>query len=303
MSNPVMSRNPYFSDTRRPNNYASQQETTYQTDYRGQYSPQGYAENPEAFRPQNPYAGQPAFQQVPVQAHAGAATERMTYQDAMNKTAILLGATLLCGVLTAFLLPLNMMAVVSTVAVIAAFIVGIIIAFQRMVAPGLAIAYAVLEGVALGAITAALELVVPGIAIQAILATAIIVAVTLGLHYSGAVRTSSRGRKIVLTVMIGYTIFLVVNLIGSLTGLFDFGAWGLYSATVLGLPIGVIIGAVMILVAAYLLIADFEDVNTAIRNGAPKKFAWTCGIAIVMTILWIYIEVLRLIAVVASSRS
>ncbi|MDO5025044.1 MAG: Bax inhibitor-1/YccA family protein [Trueperella sp.] len=304
MSNPVMSRNPYFSDTRRPNNYAPQQQTAYQTDYRGQYSPEGYTQQPGAF-PNQPAANaqQSAFTQQPAAAGIGATTERMTYQDAMNKTAILLGTTLVFGIVTALLLPLSLMGPVAGGAVIIAFIIGMVIAFQRVVAPALAIAYAALEGIALGAITAALELVVPGIALQAIIATAIIVAVTLGLHYSGKVRTSSRGRKIVLTVMIGYLIFLVVNMIGSFFGVFDFGAWGLASATILGLPIGVVIGAGMILVAAYLLVADFEDVNTAIANGAPQKFAWTCGIAIVMTILWIYIEVLRLIAIVASSRS
>lgn len=294
MSNPVMTRNPYFNQTQsRPNQYdqrgnyrngsPQQAYNEYEQNYAEQYSPENYA------------------QQRPSAFDAPRDSGRMTYTDAMNKTALLLGTAVVSGVLTAFLLPQEMWMPAAWIGLISAFVVGMIIAFKRMVSPGLAMAYAILEGIALGAITAAFELIIPGIAIQTIIATAVIVGVTLGLHYSGAVRTTTRGRKFVLVVALGYIVFSLVNLVLMLTGVMD-NAWGIRGVEIAGIPLGIILGAVMILVAAYMLIADFENVNDAIANGAPKEFAWTCGIAIVMTILWIYIEVLRIIAILQSNR-
>ncbi|MCI7306369.1 MULTISPECIES: Bax inhibitor-1/YccA family protein [Trueperella] len=284
MSNPITTRNPYFSTQQaRPNQFDQTQfgdQYGYgQTEYGDQYA--AYAQ------PGADVAGPGAF-----------ATERMTYKDALNKVGLLLGIALVSGVATAILLPPDAWMPAAMVSVLGAFVVGMVLAFQRMVKPGLAIAYAVLEGVALGAMTAALDLFIPGIAIQTILATAIIVGVTLALHYSGTVRTTPKGRKIVITVALGYLIFSLVNLVLMWTGVLD-QAWGARGYEVAGIPLGVLLGAGMILIASYMLIGDFEDINTAIVNGAPREFSWTVGIAIVMTILWIYVEVLRIIAILS----
>ncbi|AZR02257.1 Bax inhibitor-1/YccA family protein [Trueperella pyogenes] len=286
MSNPITTRNPYFSSTQqRPNQFGAQR-TEY--GYGDQYAPDNYGYQTES-------------EQIWDDNDGAFVTERMTYNDALNKVAILLGIALVTGTATATLLPPATWVSAATVSVIGAFIVGMILAFQRMVKPGMAIAYAVLEGVALGALTAAFELIVPGIALQTILATAIIVGVTLALHYTGTVRTTPKGRKVIIVAAFGYLIFSLVNAVLMWTGVLD-RAWGIRGYEVAGIPLGVLLGGLMILVAAYMLIGDFEDINTAIVNGAPREFSWTVGIAIVMTILWIYIEVLRVIAILASDR-
>ncbi|XCB29442.1 Bax inhibitor-1/YccA family protein [Arcanobacterium hippocoleae] len=172
-----------------------------------------------------------------------------------------------------------------------------VIAVKRVVPAGLALAYAALEGVALGAITRFVDIYIPGVAFQTIVATAVIVAVCLGLHYSGAVRTSSRGMKFVIVVALGGIIFSFVNL-----GVMLFGGQNLRLVTVAGIPLGLLLGVLMLFVAAYMLIADFEQVQYAVENQAPKGFAWTCAIAIVMTILWIYVEVLRILMIFYSDR-
>lgn len=292
MSNPVMTRNPYFQQTQqRPNQYGQPNA------YGAQNSAQAYQQHEQReanqYIPEN-YNQNGAFDPKPE-------TGRMTYSDAMNKTAILLGTTIVAGVLTVALLPAAMWMPAAWIGIIAAFVIGMIIAFKRVVSPVLALAYAVLEGVALGAITGAFEMMFPGIAMQAILATVVIVGVTLALHYSGAVRTTPRGRKFVYIVALGYLVFSLVNIVLMLTGVTN-TAFGVRGMEIAGIPVGVIIGGLMILVAAYMLIADFEAVNFAVANGAPKEFAWTCAIAIVMTILWIYIEVLRILAIIASNR-
>ncbi|MFC5281419.1 Bax inhibitor-1/YccA family protein [Arcanobacterium canis] len=301
MSNPIMQRNPYFQGATQNASQAGAAHHGYdpRAGYAGQYgAPQQGAEQmagQAAFQSQfQPQMNGNAFDQAP-------ASHRMTYQDAMNKTATMLGATVAAGVVTALIVPLQFQIPLAFVSMIAAFVVGMVIAFKRMVGPGLALGYSVLEGIALGAITFALDRVLPGVAFQAILGTLAVVGVTLGLHYSGAVRTTPKGRKIVLAVALAGLVFAVVNMLLMAFGVTS-GQWGLRSVTIMGLPLGVILGIVMIVVASYMLIGDFEDINTAVANGAPKEFAWTVGIAIVMTILWIYVEVLRLVAMLASDR-
>lgn len=299
MSNPVMSKNPYFSKAGvRPNQFQQQgsAQTQYQTDYAGQYGAPAYQQQFDAQR--GMFEAQAAAKAAMGNAFAPAeaTAQTMTYSDAMNKTAILLGSAVLSGLLCVMLFGSNpsLMMGLAMITTIGAFIVGMVIAFKRMVPAGLAIAYSVLEGLALGGLTGALNFIYPGVAMEAILGTVIVVGVTLALHYSGAVRTSAKGMKFVLIVALAGIAFSFVNVIISLFT----GNNPMWSNPVLGIGLGI----VMILVAAYMLINDFETVNYAVANGAPKEFAWTCGIGIVMTILWIYVEVLRIAAILADNR-
>lgn len=276
MSNPIMEKNPYFKNAgMRPNQMG--QTTEYGFDYVGRYSPQGYRE---------------------AQADYAAPAGTMTYANAMNRTAVLLGVTLLSGIVTATLFPLSALPPIAVFGSLAAFAAGIVIALRRVIAAPLAVGYAVLEGVSLGALTRYVDVFLPGVALQAVIATAIIVGVTLALHYSGAVRTTPRGMKIALAAVFGAVIFSFVNM-----GFMWFGKTNMRTdITVMGLPLGVVIGVVMLLVAAYILIGDFEAVQYAVENRAPENFGWTCAVGIVMTILWIYVEVLRLVMILADNR-
>lgn len=302
MSNPVMTKNPYFQNTGvRPNQYSqptpNQYGTQYQTDYAQQYGAPSYQQ-----RYGNQFDAQEAAFQAQAAQAGGAFTsarsgvETMSYSDAMNKTGILLGATVVTGLLTVMLLGSAPGAMISLamVSTIAAFIVGMVIAFKRMVPSGLAIAYAVLEGVALGGLTGAINFIYPGVAMEAILGTVVVVGVTLALHYSGKVRTTAKGMKYVLIIALAGIIFGIVNML-----IMAFTGNNLYFSNP---TLGILVGVVMILVAAYMLINDFESVQYAVANGAPREFAWTAAIGIVMTILWIYVEVLRIAAILASDR-
>ena len=170
-------------------------------------------------------------------------------------------------------------------------------AWRPMVGPGISIAYSLFQGVALGAITNAFDTLYPGVAFQAILGTAIVVGVAVFLHMSGKVRTTAKGRRVVLTIMIAYIIFGFVNLILMLTGVTN----SLRNITVGGFHLGIILGLVMIAVAGYVLISDLETAKLAVERHAPKEFAWTAAFGIVMTVLWIYLEVLRIVAYLAAS--
>lgn len=283
-TNPVMERNPYF----RPG------VTTPNQQY-------GYAGQQVPTAPMSVESEQYAMPDLQgYQQPMAAAPIPMVYNDALEKTGILLGITVVSAIAAWMLLPLQFMGPLAIGGSIAALVIGFLAARQRLVKPGMAIAYAVLEGATLGAITGALNLMVPGIAFQAVLATVIIVAVAVGLHLSGAVRTSPRGRRIVLVLLIGAIVYGLADMALVLTGVMDHSMD--YFAPVAGIPIGIIMGLVLIVAAGYSLIGDLELIRYAEANGAPKEFAWTCAFGLVLSIIWIYIEVLRILAILASNR-
>ena len=190
-NNPVMNRNPYFQgQATTPNTY-------YATPNQGQYTQNQYGQTQyDQYNPQAQYAGAFADQQ----ARPGA----MTYDDAMVKTLILLAVAVVSGAVTMGMTPTigtNGILGLAIVTSLAAFVIGMIAAFQKMVKPWLAIGYSLLEGIALGALTGAVDTFYPGIGLQAVLGTVIVVGVCVFLHVSGTVRTTPKGRRIVSVVL------------------------------------------------------------------------------------------------------
>ncbi|MGF6823014.1 putative YccA/Bax inhibitor family protein [Microbacterium sp. ZKA21] len=181
------------------------------------------------------------------------------------------------------------------------FILAMVVTFtsRKKVRPALIFAYAAFEGLFIGAISAFFEYMWPGIVGQATLATVAVVGVTLALFASGKVRASKKMTKIVMIAMIGYLVFGVLNLIGMWTGLIDPQlTFGLYSAKIAGIPVGLLIGLLVVFMAAYSLVMDFDQIQQGVRNGAPRKYGWLGAFGIMVTVVWLYVEILRIIAIV-----
>lgn len=302
--NPVMNKNPYFRDPsqmQRPSaptgyeqGYAYGQNAPYTAKAYGQQV--NGAEQVFANTQAQGYAAQsytPSYQ-------SASPADRMSYDDAMVKTLTLLGVAIVAGVLTAMFVPIAMVSTLAIITSLAALGVSFMAALRPMVSPALAIAYSALEGVALGGITGALNLLYPGIAFQAILGTVIVVGVATALHMSGTVRTSPKGRKVVLVIMVAGLVYSLINLVLVLTGINTSFRGMDTSISFFGIPLGVLLGLVMIVVAGYLLISDLEQARYAVDNGAPRAFAWTVAFGIASTIMWIYVEVLRVLSILAS---
>ncbi|MBR6459139.1 MAG: Bax inhibitor-1/YccA family protein [Actinomycetaceae bacterium] len=288
MSSPVMENNPYF----RPGAVTPNRDAAPNAPY-GTYQDMNVPNAPVQVADYE-YSMPAAHESYPAYT-----VETMKYNDALQKTGILLGVTVISAFAAWFLLPMQMLMPLAIGGSIAALVIGIVASRQRLVKPGLAIAYTVLEGATLGAITGALNVAYPGIAFQAVLGTFIVVAVAAGLHFSGKVRTSGRGMRIVMTLLIAAIIYALVDMVLVLTGVLgqsmDYFKIG-------GIPIGIIFGLILIVAAGYSLIGDLELIRNAELNGAPKEFAWTCAFGLVISIIWIYIEVLRILAILASDR-
>ncbi|MEI3846907.1 MULTISPECIES: Bax inhibitor-1/YccA family protein [unclassified Microbacterium] len=185
------------------------------------------------------------------------------------------------------------------------FVLSLVVIFgsRKKVRPGLIIAYAAFEGLFVGGISAFFEFIWPGIVVQATLATLSVVGVTLALFASGKVRASKRATKIFMIAMIGYLVFSLINV-----GLMLFnvpiagGAFGLLSQEFMGIPLGLIIGVLVVIMAAYSLVLDFDQVQQGVRNGAPRQYAWLGAFGIMVTVVWLYVEILRILAILRGSE-
>lgn len=185
------------------------------------------------------------------------------------------------------------------------FVLAMVVSFtsRKKVRPALIFAYAAFEGLFVGGISAYFELLWPGIVIQAAIATFAVVGVVLALFASGKVRASARANKIFLVAILGYAVFGLVNLVLMWTGVTQ-GMFGLYSAPspLFGIPWGVLIGVFVVLLASYSLVQDFDLIQQGVRNGAPREFGWVGGFGIMVTVVWLYIEILRMIAIIRGSN-
>jgi len=168
-------------------------------------------------------------------------------------------------------------------------IVGMIISFKANLAPYLSVPYAALEGLAIGGISAVLERRYPGIAIQAVGLTFAVLAVMLVAYKLGIIRATERFRAIV----IGATgAIALVYLVSIVLGLFHVSVPLLNSSS----PLGIIVSLVIVGVAALNLILDFDFIESGASQGAPRYMEWYAAFGLLVTMVWLYMEILRLLS-------
>jgi uncharacterized YccA/Bax inhibitor family protein len=205
---------------------------------------------------------------------AGVGERPLTMDDVVTKTAITGGVALVAGVLTAltgaFWLVLP--------AFIVGFVVSLIVIFKQSSNPGLVLTY-----------SAAMGIEFEGIGFQAVIGTAGVFVGMLIVYKTGAVRVTPKFTKWLMGALIGVTILMVVNLVVSF---FTTGGIGLRD----GSPLAYLFSIVCIGVAAFSLLLDFDMADRAVRDGAPARFAWYIAFGLMTTLVWLYIEILRLLS-------
>ncbi|WP_394249800.1 Bax inhibitor-1/YccA family protein [Arthrobacter pityocampae] len=251
------------------------------------------------------YAGQTMASQQQLehmykQPSAGPAqTGRMTFDDVIVKTLLCLGVVLVGAAIPAFVLP-GLAVPLMVVGALGGFVLGLVNAFRREPSPALILAYAFLEGLFVGGLTMFFEAMWPGIAVQAVVGTFIVFGVTLALFKSGKVRATPKAMKFFMIALISYALFSLVNL-----GMMLFGAtdsmFGMRDYEIMGIPLGVFIGILAIGLAAFSLIIDFTSISEGVRAGAPQKYSWTAAFGLTVTLIWLYVEILRLLAILRGS--
>ena len=221
-------------------------------------------------------------------------TDRMTYDDVIFKTGFLF-VVLLATSVASWYAVLNTSVGVGLVGIgaLGAFVLGLVNSFKQNPSPVLITIYAVFEGLFIGGISAVFESAYPGIVLTAVLASFVTFAVCLALFKTRIVRVNARFTKILFVGIISYLVFAGVSFLLSITGILSGGLRGI---TVFGLPLGVIVGVLVVILAAMSLIADFDFITQGVESGIPSKFAWTAAFGLLVTLVWLYLEILRLLS-------
>jgi uncharacterized YccA/Bax inhibitor family protein len=229
------------------------------------------------------------YQTAPTPSTVVAPQDRLTIDDVVVKTVTLLGIVAITGLATAFIIkdPAKLLAVWMGGAIIG-LVLGLIISFKRIVSPPLILAYAVVEGAFLGAVSKAYENVYDGIVITAVLATFGVFFVMAALYKSRVIRATPKFRRGVIGAMIAALVVVLLRFI------FDAFTGGSFLGD--GGFLAIIISVAIIVIAALTFILDFDMIEQAVAQGAPKNMAWLCGFGILVGLIWVYLEVLRLLS-------
>jgi uncharacterized YccA/Bax inhibitor family protein len=209
----------------------------------------------------------------------------MTLDDVVMKTAATLGVLLVTGAV-AWIFNLGALAIVGA---LVGFVLALVITFKQSTNPALILSYAAAEGLFLGGISRIFEDAYNGIVIQAVLGTAGVFAGMLVVYKTGAIRVTPRFTRWLLGALIGVVVLMLANLVASL---FTPGGFGLRD----GGPIAIIFSLICIGVAAFSFLLDFDMIDQGIRRGAPAQFAWYAAFGLVVTLVWLYLEILRLLS-------
>ncbi|MER5854316.1 Bax inhibitor-1/YccA family protein [Streptomyces sp. NPDC059688] len=282
-SNPVFSRRGFSRD----NGYAGFN-TAPQAGY-AQGNP--YAQNPYA---QNPYAQQGAPAGAPPQAPV--TTDRMTMDDVVVRSALTLGTVAVGAVLAWALLPVSTTSYGLAVgSAIVAFVLAMIQSFKRTPSPALILGYAAFEGVFLGVISEMFNSRWSGAPFQAVLGTMAVSGATLLVYKAGWIRVTARYARIGLAIAMAFLVVMAVNLLLVAFGVAEDG--GLRSFG----PLGALVGIFAILLGAFFLTLDFKQIEDGIAYGAPRNESWLAAFGLTLTLVWIYVEMLRLVAIFSSN--
>ena len=242
---------------------------------------------PGLFKTSNPALNENTFQ-----GRVAVAGEAMTLQGTVNKTGVLL----LCVVITSAwtwgiahsqtpeaALPWMMGGLVG------GLVFALVTIFKKEWSPITSPIYALCEGLVLGGISALLERTYPGIAIQAMGLTFGVTAVMLMLYRTGILRATPKFTVGVVAATGGIFVVYMVDLV---LGMFGRHVPLLNSSG----PLGIGVSAVIVIIAALNLILDFDFVETGVHARAPKYMEWYGAFGIMVTLVWMYLEILRLLS-------
>jgi len=219
-------------------------------------------------------------------------TGRVTLDDVVMKTLGLFSIVVLVGAASWFTVSGNTDLAMPLLlgGMLGGLAVGLVIAFKKTISVPLIVLYSVLEGVLVGAISSLFETLYEGIVSTAILATLCTFAGMFLAWKFNIIRVTDKSRRIFGMALIGYMLFSLVNLFFVFTGVGE--GFGLGGKGLLGIGISVLgVG-----LASYSLAIDFDSVDRAVNAQLPEKYSWLLAHGLIVTLVWLYLEILRLLA-------
>jgi uncharacterized YccA/Bax inhibitor family protein len=236
----------------------------------------------------NEWYAQPSYGQA---APPAAPSRYLTLDDVVTRTVVLLGTVLLAAGFAWFAVPDSAVGGVVAIGFIGALVLGLYMAFSGRANAVTATSYAALEGLALGGISELFNRQWPGIVVQAVTGTIMVAGGVLVVYKTGAVRVTPKFTKIVFAATLGVVGLMLVNLVA---GIFTDGGLGLRDANNPVIAIG--FSLLCIVIAASNLIVDFDMIEQSVRRGVDEKVGWYLSWGILVTLVWLYLEILRLLS-------
>ncbi len=246
---------------------------------------QGYGQAP------SPQTTDPSSWQYPT---APDVQERMTIDSVVNRTAIMLLIVVASAAATWVVMPNDYLGPAWMIGAFGGLGLAFAISFMRKVNPALVIAYSVLEGMFLGAVSETYEAMFDGVVPGAVMGTTAAFAATLAAYKFFDIQVTDKFRKYVTIAMFGFFAVVmfdfVLSIFGEAIGFTGFGTLGLITSFV-GLGIGIL-----------MLILDFDFVERGVAAGLPERESWRAAFGLTVTLIWIYINMLRILAIMQSDN-
>jgi len=240
---------------------------------------------------------QPYVTQYPDQRQTGVARP-LTIDDVVTKTGITLAVLVAVAAASYFMIaqnlalamPFLLVGMLGGLALVLVAIFG-----RKQDNPAIVLAYAAFEGLMLGAFSFVVaNFQVSGISAGALISQAVVG--TFGVFFgmlvvykTGAIRVTPKFTRFMVAALFGAVALMLVNLV---VGLFTHSAGPLRD----GGPLAILFSLVMIGIAAFSFLIDFDQADQLIRAGAPEKAAWGVALGLTVTLVWLYLEILRLLS-------
>jgi uncharacterized YccA/Bax inhibitor family protein len=248
-------------------------------------------ETQTGYRSTTGYAQQTDYYSSPVVTAAD--SDRMTIDDVVVRTVTLLAVTAISAFLAVYLIPSELVGPAWIGSAMVGLVLGLIISFKRITNPPLILAYAVVEGVFVGMVSEFFESRYPGIVVQAAAGTFGIFLIMTALYKFRVIRATPKFARGLMAAVFGIIGIIAVNWVLSLFGIYT-GLRGDSSGNGGLLAIGFSI--VVIVIASLTFILDFDLIEQSVQQGAPRRMAWTCAFGLLVGLIWVYLEVLRLLS-------
>ena len=287
----AQAQNPYGGAT---NPYGAQQGV----DYSGQPVYGTAQAGTEGYPVSSGYEEQMASYEAMMNAPAADAVDRgtMTFDDVVVKSIMCFGL-LLVGATAGWMTGIVAMGVALVLFFASCAVtlgLAIFIRLSKKIRPGAIVTYSLIEGFSLGVISYTFEAYFPGIVISAVLATLVVIGTTLAAFMLGFVRNSSTLTRVAGIGSLAFFFYYFVTFALSVTGLVDMTA--VNNAKIFGIPLGIVIGVLAVFIGVLCLVRDFDAVKVGVANNVPEKYSWLCTFAIMTDVIWIYLEILKILS-------
>ncbi|WP_159941779.1 MULTISPECIES: Bax inhibitor-1/YccA family protein [unclassified Nocardiopsis] len=272
-----------------------QQQGYGQPGYGQPYPQQGYGQPyPQQGYPQQGYPG------GPVQS---ADNQPMTIDDVVVRTGMTLGVVAAFGAVNYFLFGSapGIALMLTLVGAIGGLILGLVIAFKQITNPAAILTYGALEGLLVGGLSAFLAYTLEAstgqagaggtLVTQAVVGTVLVFGVMLAMYKFRIIKVTDGFVKAVTYAVIGAAALMLVNFVLSF---FISGGLGLREPS----PLGLLVGIVFVVLAALTLAVEFRGIEEGLSAGVPNKLAWQFAFGLTVSLVWLYIEILRLLWII-----